>query len=349
MESFNVSAIPLPAYRPAATSYVETYVESNQGSRAALNAPGPPADVEVQLAIQGCTNGKNTVIDSYDMPGLCAFDEFDRIKGAGDPFLGPPTASRIAAFFDVSHTYYPKTDTGTALELGFEKPSLKDFVPEVVVGYDIGILSEIPRHTTCVCALPTGTPGLSLCSYLLSTYNYINLFETLKKNGLIIKLHSLLVYKPRKEPCLCSYVGIQYASEFVNYAIGFWNIPASSVLDLPDFIATINQTFADKVLNEINTFQTRKQINLYSKAAGKLAGVQRHPTEERDERIVPLSVKTMGGSDMPDRYGEWWAANPEMGSVHHALSSPSTIFHADLARVTGVNYAKQRENPTEYR
>jgi len=343
--AINYSAVPLVETLPGVSSYQEMYVESNHGSLAALNAPQLPADVEVQLSLTGSLKGMNPVYMDYDGGASCGVDDFDKIDGAGDPFLGPPTASRIARFFDVSSTM-----TTTFAERTVKKPKLRDFDDEkIIVGYDIGSLSDVAPGEVCMCKTPDGTPPMSLRAFLLSPHNYISLFDTLKKNGLILNITALLVYPPRREPCLCSHIGTQYASQFVAFSAAYWNILVSSVVDLINFITSINQMFADKVLSELMSYKTAKQINTYSKAAGKLARIQEMPQLESDTPILPRRVSTMAGSDIPDRFSEWWAANPDMGSLHYALSAPSTIFHADLARVTGINYARQRENPTEYR
>ena len=178
---------------------------------------------------------------------------------------------------------------------------------------------------------------------MISSYNYVNLQKTLIDRGLILGVKNYIVWSPRKDLCLCSYIGRYYASSYVDFSNRMRLTPASKEIDLKKTIQDQNIAFASDLLGKIFSAQQQTQIWNYGKAAGRLRGLSVRPAFEPDAPTVTRPIRCMGASDMPQVFGYDFANNPDTYNAAWSLSKPASIFHEDFKKWTGIDYSQHHK------
>lgn len=342
--------------------YNELYTPSQLApqQQIAVDSAGPllPSDLQVQQALTGYAGtqrrGASDVVFEEtwaDNPHINDFGPL--IKGARNPFDGPPSASRAKALMF-------SDDTTTVVQPNYgvpriKKPDIRDFVPKMPWGVWVGTPEDVAEvkslamgapgamASACACVLPKSYPYSSVAAFMISPYNQEQLFGALKDAGVLKGIQNLLVWPPRIKPCLCSYVGRQLAAKFVDFAECMMLSPASKEIDLRATCDERNRAFARKLLIEMNNVQQKIQQWNYAKAAGRLRGLAVRSAYDRDAPALTRPVACLGASDLPQVFGPDFASNPDTYNAARTLSKPSTIFNADLKAATGIDYTKHKD------
>lgn len=334
----------------------EAYTPSQEGPQAQINVDkaGPilPADLQVQLALTGYAGTQKRGASDIEIPEAYSnnphINDFGPlIKGARNPFDGPPSMTRAAK-------YMFSEDTTTPVEPHYVskivKPDIRDFVTPMPIGKVIGTDEDLasaqasaggaPTGTRCVCIPPSTVAWSSVQAFMVSDYNAEDLYKTLVKHGLITGVKNMIVWAPRIKPCLCSYVGRDYAGAFMDFSTRMAMRPACQEIDLRQTIHNENDAFAKHILAKMYSVQQQRQIWNYAKAAGRLRGLSVRSKYDRDAPLLKKEIHCLGASDIPQVFGSGFAQNPATYNAAYTLSKPSTIFNEDLKKVTGIDYTQ---------
>lgn len=337
----------------------EAYTPSQEGPQAQINVDkaGPilPADLQVQLALTGYAGTQRRGASSIEIPEAYPnnphINDFGPlIKGARNPFDGPPSMTRAAKYMfseDTSTVVQPKYASRIV------KPDIRDFAGEMPVGIIVGPDEELaqaqaaaggaPTGARCVCIPPTSVAWSSVQAFAVSDFNAEDLYKTLVKHGLISGMKNLIVWAPRIKPCLCSYVGRNFAGAYLDFSTRMAMRPACQEIDLKQTLHNENDAFAKDVLAKMYSVQQKRQIWNYAKAAGRLRGLSVRSAYDRDAPLLKKEIHCLGASDLPQVFGPGFAQNPATYNAAYTLSRPSTIFNEDLKKVTGIDYTQHHK------
>lgn len=329
--------------------YQELYLQSNAGVQAQINAEHGselPADLQVMYAMHGMMGQQRRGASDIELENTheeCAdINDFGVLtKGARDPFLGRPSATRAAKimFKDVEDSKkLHKINWGGSR---IKKPDIRDFAQPVQLGYTIGSKESVSPDARCVCVLPDGTPWSSVRAVMLSQINGPKLYKALVDAGLILGMEKFIVYPPNHVPCICSYVGTDYAEEFVNFTYRFMGMPSSQEFDIDALMDEQNKIFAQQLVAKTFGAAQQKQIVAYDKAAGKLRGLQPIPERAADAPALIEEIDCLGASNLPQASGGKFLSNPDTAAAGYMLSRPSSIFHAQTKAMTGIDYTRK--------
>lgn len=352
------------AYAPCETKGVmpirEVFTPSSTSVQQQVNSESAnvnmlPADLQVQLELTGYSGTQNRarsdIIIPEDRQECPHIDDFGMIiKGARSPFEGPPSMTRAKKYMfdgfdmDVTKPRQPK------YPYKIKKPDIRDFVPPqpvgIMVGEDDAKQEAITNAggacsgATCSCRPPKDMIWSSVQAMMISGYNYLDLQKTLIDRGLIIGVKNYIIWSPRKDLCLCSYIGRFYAAMYVDFSNRMRITPASKEINLKTTIREQNNAFATDLLGKIFSAQQQTQIWNYAKAAGRLRGLNVRPAFEPDAPAVTRPIHCMGASDIPQVFGPDFANNPDTYSAAWSLSKPASIFHEDFKKWTGIDYSQ---------
>ena len=342
-------AVCTPGCNTCVQPYQELYVPSNAGVQAQINGEHGnelPSDLQTMYAIHGMggqmRRGASDIV-MQDTHEECAdINDFGILtKGARDPFAGRPSATRVAKYMfkDVRESKkLHKINWGGSR---IKKPDIRDFAQEMPVGYRIGSKESVSPGAKCVCILPEGTPWSSVRAVMLSQINGPKLYNAMVDAGLILGMDKLLIYPPNRVPCMCSYVGTDYAQEFVNFTYRFMGMPSSQEFNIQATIDEQNRIFAQNLLAKTFTAAQQKQIVAYDRAAGKLRGLQPYPQRAADAPELVQEVECLGSSNLPQASGGKFLDNPDTAPAGYMLSRPSSIFHQMTKAMTGIDYTRK--------
>jgi len=337
-------AVCAPGCNNCVLPYQELYTLNSVGPQSQINAEYGnelPSDLQVQLALTGyggqMRRGASDIEMEETHPDFANINDFGPLtKGAGDPFKGRPTATRAAKYM-----FQDVRDSKKLHEINWggsriKKPDIRDFAQKMPIGYRIGSSESVTPGAKCVCVLPETTPWSSVRAVMLSQINGPKLYDALVEAGLILGMDKLLVYEPNTQPCICSYVGTDYAQEFVNFTFRFMGMPSSQEFDIQATMEEQNRIFAQQLLAQTFTAAQQKQIVAYDRAAGKLRGLQPRPEREADAPELAKSVECLGSSNLPQASGGKFLDNKDTAVGGYLLSRPSSIFHHDARNLTGL-------------
>lgn len=325
--------------------YQEVYTSSSTGPQVQLaEANLLPSDLETQLHITGFSGdrrrGASDIELPMDHPDAVGISDFGPlIKGAKDPFLGPPSAARASKYMFND----PETWVKRKYPWKIVKPDIRDFAPSMPVGSWTGEPGDIKPTDECMCMPSHETPWTSVRAFMLSEYNYEDLYKTLVDAGLVLGIKQTVVYPPRKQACLCSWIGRSLAAEYSTFSQRMNLHPASKELDLKDTINQQNKIFAQNVLSRIYSSQQQIQRRAYDKAAGRLRGLPVRPEFDKEAPMVPKEIEALGASNLPQTFGPNFASNPDTYAGAWALSKPSSIWSEDLKKWCGIDYTKHKD------
>ena len=344
--SIHNQAVCAPGCNTCVQPYQELYVPSNAGVQVQINGEHDnelPADLQVMYQMHGMGGQMRRGASDIEMQdtheNFANLNDFGRLtRGARDPFLGRPSATRVAnyMFQDVRDSkQLQKINWGGSR---IKKPDIRDFAQEVPIGYRIGSKDSVSPGARCVCIAPDGTPWSSVRAVMLSPINGPKLYEAMVDAGLILGMDMLLIYPPNKVLCLCSYVGTDYAQEFVNFTYRFIGMPSSQEFNIQALMDEQNRIFAQNVLAKTFGAAQQKQILAYDRAAGKLRGLQPYPERESDAPSLVQTVDCLGSSNLPQASSGKFLDNPDTAVAGYMLSRPSSIFHQATKATTGIDY-----------
>ena len=337
------SCVRQPQESPCTLPYAEAYTPDGAGPQVQLNAPTLPSDLETQLYLTGYAGGQRRGASDIDIPvenpDLVPLDDFGPlIPGARDPFLGPPSAARARKFMYNDPTLPVKREYPWKIK----KPDIRDFAPSMPVGAWVGEPGDVKPEDECQCVKSAHTPWTSVRAFMISEFNYKDLYDTLFKHGIVLGVKQMVVYPPRKVLCLCSWIGRSLAAEYVNFSERQMISPASKELNLKETIQSENEAFAQNVLSRLFSSMQQIQRRNYDKAAGRLRGLQVRPEFDRDAPPLPKKITELGASNLPQTFGPYFASNPETYAGAWALSKPASIWNEDFKKWTGIDYTNHK-------